>query len=357
MMVLSVEECTFLVKHVFRCGGEYTQNVQQRFQAQFPETKVPHRNAVRQLIQKFKETGSMCDTTRSGRPSILTEKKVLDISDRMLQSPKKSIRKLSQQVGVSYGIAHTALKKRLGLGLHPNKITAVHELKPGDSAKRVVYSKWFLDFLDHEGEDILDVTFFTDEAYFHSSGYNNSQNSHVWCAHNPHAFHELQLHDQKIGVWVGMLHRRIVGPIFFLETLNSQWYCDTIVYPFIAQLKKDEIDKAYFQQDGAMAHTVHMSMALLDDVFADGIISKTIWPPRSPDLSPPDFFLWGAKKNSVYLNNPHTIDELKMAITEYIPNVDRAILNTVFKNTVQHVNKCLETGRGHFEHYLYLSVL
>jgi hypothetical protein len=65
------------------------------------------------------------------------------------------------------------------------------------------------------------------------------------------------------------------------------------VYPFIAQLKEDEIDKAYFQQDSAMAHTAHMSMALLDDVFADRIISKTIWPPSSPDLSPPNFFLWG----------------------------------------------------------------
>jgi hypothetical protein len=50
--------------------------------------------------------------------------------------------------------------------------------------------------------------------------------------------------------------------------------------------------------------------------------------------------------NSLYSNNPHTIDELKMAITEYIPNVDRAILNTVFKNTVRRVNKCLETGGG-----------
>jgi len=33
-----------------------------------------------------------------------------------------------------------------------------------------------------------------------------------------------------------------------------------------------------------------------------------------------------------------------MAITEYIRNVDRAILNTVFENTVRTVNKCLETG-------------
>jgi hypothetical protein len=41
-----------------------------------------------------------------------------------------------------------------------------------------------------------------------------------------------------------------------------------------------------------------------------------------------------------------------MAITEYIWNMDRAILNTVFENTVRRVNKNLETGGGHFEDYL-----
>jgi hypothetical protein len=41
-----------------------------------------------------------------------------------------------------------------------------------------------------------------------------------------------------------------------------------------------------------------------------------------------------------------------MAITEYIWNVDRAILNTIFENTVYCVNKCLETGGEHFENYL-----
>ena len=41
----------------------------------------------------------------------------------------------------------------------------------------------------------------------------------------------------------------------------------------------------------------------------------------------------------------HTIDDLKMAIIEYIWNVDRAILNMVFENTVRRAIKCLETGR------------
>jgi len=43
---------------------------------------------------------------------------------------------------------------------------------------------------------------------------------------------------------------------------------------------------------------------------------------------------------------PHKIYDLKMAITECIRNMDGAILNMVFENTVWRVNKCLVTGRG-----------
>ena len=68
------------------------------------------------------------------------------------------------------------------------------------------------------------------------------------------------------------------------------------MYSFIAQLNEDEIVKAYFQQDGATAHTAHMSMALLDDVFEDRIIYENICPPRPPDLSPPDFFFFSGER-------------------------------------------------------------
>jgi hypothetical protein len=59
----------------------------------------------------------------------------------------------------------------------------------------------------------------------------------------------------------------------------------------------------------------------------------------------------GDQKVSAHLtitieDNPQTIDELKIAITEYIRNVDRAILNAVFESTVRRVNKCLMTGGG-----------
>jgi hypothetical protein len=51
-------------------------------------------------------------------------------------------------------------------------------------------------------------------------------------------------------------------------------------------------------------------------------------------------------------NTRKNIDDLRIVITEYIRNVDHATLNTAIKNTARRVNKCLETGEGHFEHYL-----
>jgi hypothetical protein len=93
-MVLSLEARVFLVEHVFRCGGEYTEEVKQKFAEMFSESHEPHHNTLRQFIDAFMETGPIADAQRSGRPRVLTENKVLGTSDRIKQSPKTSIRKL-----------------------------------------------------------------------------------------------------------------------------------------------------------------------------------------------------------------------------------------------------------------------
>jgi transposase len=70
---LSIEERVFLIEYVFRESSRYTDLVQDEFVEKFLETPVPHRNAVRRLIEKFRETGSVLDAERSGRPSKLKD--------------------------------------------------------------------------------------------------------------------------------------------------------------------------------------------------------------------------------------------------------------------------------------------
>jgi transposase len=104
-MALSIEERAFLVEHVFREGSRYTDLVQEQFAETFPETPVPHCIAIRRLIEKFCETGSVLDAERSGRPFKLNDKKLLDISDSMLRRPSKSLRKLAQKEGIGLATA------------------------------------------------------------------------------------------------------------------------------------------------------------------------------------------------------------------------------------------------------------
>ena len=64
------------------------------------------------------------------------------------------------------------------------------------------------------------------------------------------------------------------------------------------------IDRILFLKnilDGAPAHTTNRNMEYLDTLFLGRVILyKSIrgqqWPPRSPDLNPCDYFLWGYLK-------------------------------------------------------------
>jgi hypothetical protein len=41
---------------------------------------------------------------------------------------------------------------------------------------------------------------------------------------NWHRTHEVPLHDLKIGVWLNMSASRILGPVFYADTINSERY-------------------------------------------------------------------------------------------------------------------------------------
>jgi transposase len=107
-IILSIEERAFLVEYVFRKGNRYTDLVLGQFAENFPGTPVTHRNAVRRLIEKFRETDSALDAKRSGRPSIFNDKKFMEISVSMLRSPSKSLRKLAQEKDIGLATAHKA---------------------------------------------------------------------------------------------------------------------------------------------------------------------------------------------------------------------------------------------------------
>ena len=67
---------------------------------------------------------------------------------------------------------------------------------------------------------------------------------------------------------------------------------------------------------------------------------------RSPDLTGPDFFLWGYLKEKVYVNKPQTLQQLKNNIRAEIRALEPETLRGVMENALERARSCeAENGR------------
>ena len=85
-------------------------------------------------------------------------------------------------------------------------------------------------------------------------------------------------------------------------------------------------------------------------VSEDRVISHradVIWPPRSYDLTPLDYYLYGAVKDKHYAVKPETIDALKGNIREAICEILLHKIDNILKTWTDHVGYCMARRRSH----------
>ena len=105
---------------------------------------------------------------------------------------------------------------------------------------------------------------------------------------------------------------------------------------------------------GAPVHCTDANMRYLDNQFGDRVISRRClrgreWPPRSPDLSPLDFCLWGYLKSKVYSPRPANLNELQANITREVAQIDPAMVRRAMLDMKARAVKCIAANGRHFE--------
>jgi hypothetical protein len=130
-------------------------------------------------------------------------------------------------------------------------------------------------------------------------------------------------------------------------------------------------------------------MKIMNEIFMERVISKNLRPPCSPDLTPPDFYLWEQQNlqrivmtlarlirvkncnNCVHKKHPQAdlrkvfANEIKLVhacidacvhhcqhlsqVHSDFPNAD---LQKVFGNKINQVQACIDTHGYHFQHLL-----
>ncbi|GFV30322.1 putative transposable element [Trichonephila clavipes] len=182
---------------------------------------------------------------------------------------------------------------------------------------------------------------FSDEAHFWLNGYVDKQTCRIWSEANPQVYVETPLHPEKLTVWCALWGGGIIGPYFFKNdeghnvTVNGDRYRAMIANFFIPELNNHDVQELWFQQDGATCHTARAPIDLLKDTLGDRLISRfgpVNWPPRSCDLTPLDYFLWGYVKSLVYADKPKMLDHLEDNIRRVIADIRPQMLEKVIEN-------------------------
>lgn len=101
----------------------------------------------------------------------------------------------------------------------------------------------------------------------------------------------------------------------------------------------------------------HVFRSYLNDRFPERWIGRSgpiAWPPRSPDLNPIDFFIWGYYKELVYHSEFSTLQQLKSKLSEAAEKIQQKtqVFQDLRINFLRRCRLCIEAGGGHFEHLI-----
>lgn len=326
----------------------------------YPNRLVPSDKIFTRLHQRLSDTGTFIRRTNgdAGRPrTVSTPATEVDILRRVEENPGISTRRLSAQININASLIWRTLHEQQ---LYPYHIQRVQALSAPDYAARRVFCQWILTKFA-ENPNFTSRILFTDEAGFTRDGIFNFHNNHVWADENPHEFVESRhQHRFSLNVWLGILGDRLIGPVFFPNRLTGELYLNFLrndLPPLLEDVPLIDRLHIWLMHDGAPAHFSIAVRNFLNENFNGKWIGRggpAAWPPRSPDLTPLDFFAWGHLKTMVYSRPVNNIQELRERIENacQIVRETPGIFERVRRSFLRRCEICMQMNGGHVEHLL-----
>lgn len=279
------------------------ERAQQALMEIFDANECPSVNTITEVVRKLETTHSLVDET----PAVSAE--------------------TDQPTGQIIGILSDTNILR-----SPYIIQLTQEISETDHLQRRRFVKWALE-QEASDSDFQSKIFFSDEANFYLDGFVNKQNCRIWGSERPRPNEEQPTSRARVTVWCAIWAKGIIGPYFFENkqgdpvAVNGSRYQQMLTSFLLPKLQTIDTENMLFQQDGASWHTNATAIEILRETFPGRVISRNgdvNFPPRSCDLSPVDYFLWGHLKDEVYkrrYSRPGTIEELKTKIREAVASV------------------------------------
>lgn len=364
MVQLTTQQRVFVVKTWISTRSFI--EVKRLFQNNFPEREPPTRKTIWINVKKYENHGTSLNRNigNSGRRrTARSDENITRVQD-ILADPPIGFSSRRNGLGLSQSTFTRIVKK--DLKWHPYKMRIRHELKPTDYNRRVVFCEWLLRKC-HDRRFLANIII-GDEAGFAMNGEVNSQNVRRYAPRGepPNFNYDRKDSRSKHNVWIGLCGNGVLfGPYFFEGTITGMNYLQMLneeLFPqllntFGGQFHNGHFSRLWWFQDGAPAHRLNQVQEWLSEFFPNHIVAlnrETEWPPRSPDLTPCDYFLWGYLKSKVYVTPPENMDDLRQKIITEVQLLkdNNDLVQRAMRDMTRRANKCIEVQGHHIERLL-----
>ena len=361
MVQLTVEQRTFLVKNFFETGS--LEVTRERFAERFPERRPPTLKTIWANVRKFSAQGTTLNRNKGNSERHRTGRSEANIEAVRVRLAEHPTGRSARRNGVGLPSATFNRITRIDLNMHPYHIHIRHQLLPNDYARRMQLARWLGGNIEKNENFLLPFVEHL-QAAFAMNGQVNTHNVRAYAvARQPPEFnYEVNISRDKLTVWIGLCgNGQIIGPFFFGRNVTGQVYLQVInndVVPQLEQYFRRQIGGVFrnlwWVQDGAQAHRLIAVRDRLRELFGHRVIAlyeDVEWPPRSPDLIPCDFFLWGYLKNKVYTSPPNDLNDFQNRIQNEVDALrnDPALIRRTFHAMRRRCELCIKRDGGHVE--------
>jgi hypothetical protein len=151
-----------------------------------------------------------------------------------------------------------------------------------------------------------------------------------------------------------------VGPYFFDGTVTGESYLEMLREVVLPQLWNsplyDNIKIIWQQDSAAPPHYSLRVREFLNNSFPEWIGRRGTadWPPKSCDLMPCDFSVWGIMKNKDFSQRPTDLEHLQTITETLFENMDgdKNLCTTTVICIVERCRRCNKQNGKHFEQFL-----
>lgn len=294
-----------------------------------------HIKSVRSVINKFKETNTLEDLERSGRPRATTPRE--DRHLRLLSRREKFLTAEDLWKQTDLGVTSRTVRNRLneaGLFSHP-------------AAKRPITNKRIreqrMGFAKSQPNTYYDWDhfIFMDEKTWQLGSEHVLVRRFDWERFSPECVHQVTNHPPSFSTW-GCITRFGIGVLTDIEdTLTAEQYIDILSQSVPNSLVLNAIgDESLIAviQDNSTVHTANLTKIFME---ANPQLKFVKLPPHSPDLNPIEN-VWGYVVDKVEARKPKNLQDLKAAVHEEWNNVPYWYIVNIYKSMPERIKTVVE---------------